>query len=163
MVRAECGPERRSAAMPATLDQNGDSDPAAGLTLCKMPQGRRWNWRSTNVTEIESLREQLRAFSAARDWDQFHSPKNLAMALSVEAGELLEIFQWQSEDQSRRLTSEALAAASDEVADVLLYLIRLCDQLGIDPIVAANHKLVANAAKYPADKARGNSKKYTEL
>ena len=115
------------------------------------------------MTEIESLREQLRAFSAARDWDQFHSPKNLAMALSVEAGELLEIFQWQSEEQSRRLTSEALAATSDEVADVLLYLIRLCDQLGIDPIVAANRKLVANAAKYPADKARGNSKKYTEL
>ena len=115
------------------------------------------------MTEIESLREQLRAFAAARDWDQFHSPKNLAMALAVEAGELLEIFQWQSEDQSRRLTSESLAAASDEVADVLLYLIRLCDQLGIDPIVAAKRKLVANAAKYPADKARGNSKKYTEL
>jgi dCTP diphosphatase len=115
------------------------------------------------VTEIESLREQLRAFAAARDWDQFHSPKNLAMALSVEAGELLEIFQWQSEDQSRRLTPEALAATSDEVADVLLYLIRLCDRLGIDPIVAANRKLVANAAKYPADKARGTSKKYTEL
>jgi len=118
---------------------------------------------STKVTDIESLREQLRAFAAARDWDQFHSPKNLAMALSVEAGELLETFQWLSEDQSRRLAPETLAAASDEVADVLLYLIRLCDQLGIDPIVAANRKLIANAVKYPADKARGNSKKYTEL
>ncbi len=115
------------------------------------------------MTEIESLREQLRSFAGARDWDQFHSPKNLAMALSVEAGELLETFQWLSEDQSRCLAPEALAAASDEVADVLLYLIRLCDQLGIDPIVAANRKLVANAVKYPADKARGNSKKYTEL
>ena len=115
------------------------------------------------MTELDSLREQLRAFAAARDWDQFHSPKNLAMALSVEAGELLETFQWLSEDQSRRLAPEVLAAASDEVADVLLYLIRLCDQLGIDPIAAANRKLVANAAKYPADKARGNSKKYTEL
>ena len=118
---------------------------------------------STKVTDIESLREQLRAFAAARDWDQFHSPKNLAMALSVEAGELLETFQWLSEDQSRRLAPETLAAASDEVADVLLYLIRLCDQLGIDPIVAANRKLITNAVKYPADKARGNSKKYTEL
>jgi dCTP diphosphatase len=115
------------------------------------------------VTEFENLREQLREFAAARDWDQFHSPKNLAMALSVEAGELLESFQWLTEEQSRRLAPEALAAASDEVADVLLYLIRLSDKLGIDPIAAANRKLLANAKKYPAAKARGNSKKYTEL
>ena len=115
------------------------------------------------MTELEGLREQLRNFSAARDWDQFHSPKNLAMALSAEAGELLETFQWLTEEQSRSLAPEALAAASDEVADVLLYLIRLCDQLGIDPITAANRKLLANARKYPANKARGNSKKYTEL
>jgi dCTP diphosphatase len=115
------------------------------------------------LTELESLREQLRDFAAARDWDQFHSPKNLAMALSAEAGELLEIFQWLTEEQSRRLAPEALAAASDEIADVLLYLIRLCDQLGIDPIAAANRKFVANAGKYPVDKARGNSKKYNEL
>ena len=115
------------------------------------------------MTELESLREQLRDFAAARDWGQFHSPKNLAMALSAEAGELLETFQWLTEEQSRRLGTEALAAASDEVADVLLYLIRLCDQLGIDPIAAANRKLVANAGKYPVDKARGNSKKYNEF
>jgi NTP pyrophosphatase (non-canonical NTP hydrolase) len=115
------------------------------------------------LTELESLREQLRDFAAARDWDQFHSPKNLAMALSVEAGELLETFQWLSEEQTRRLPPEALAAASDEVADVLLYLIRLSDKLGIDPIAAANRKLLANATKYPVDKARGNSRKYTEL
>jgi dCTP diphosphatase len=118
---------------------------------------------STNVTELESLREQLREFAAARDWDRFHSPKNLAMALSVEAAELLEIFQWLTEQQSRTLAPEVLAAASDEVADVLLYLIRLSDKLGIDPIAEANRKLLANARKYPADKARGNSKKYTEL
>ena len=115
------------------------------------------------MTELESLREQLRAFAATRDWDQFHSPKNLAMALSAEAGELLEIFQWLTEEQSRILPPEAQAAAGDEIADVLLYLIRLCDQLGIDPIAAANRKLVANAGKYPVDKARGTSKKYTEL
>ena len=115
------------------------------------------------MTDLDSLREQLRDFAAAREWDQFHSPKNLAMALSVEAGELLETFQWLTEEQSRRLAPEALAAASDEVADVLLYLIRLSDKLGIDPIAAANEKLRANAKKYPADKARGNSKKYTEL
>ncbi len=115
------------------------------------------------MTELENLREQLRDFAAARDWDQFHSPKNLAMALSAEAGELLETFQWLTDEQSRRLTPEALAAASDEVADVLLYLIRLADKLGIDPIAAANRKLVANAGKYPADRARGNSRKYNEL
>jgi dCTP diphosphatase len=115
------------------------------------------------VTELESLRERLREFAAARDWEQFHSPKNLAMALSAEAGELLEIFQWLTEDQSRTLAPDAHAAARDEIADVLLYLIRLSDVLGVDPIAAANRKIVANAAKYPVDKARGNSRKYTEL
>jgi len=115
------------------------------------------------LTELESLREQLRDFAAERDWDRFHSPKNLAMALAVEAGELLETFQWLTEDETRSLAPETLAAASDEVADVLLYLIRLSDKLGIDMIAAANRKLLANAGKYPADKARGNSKKYTEF
>jgi dCTP diphosphatase len=115
------------------------------------------------VTDIENLREQLRAFAAERDWDQFHSPKNLAMALSAEAGELLETFQWLTEEQSRRLSPGAMAAAGEEIADVLLYLIRLADKLGIDPIDAAKRKLAANAAKYPADKARGNARKYTEL
>ena len=115
------------------------------------------------MTELEDLRERLRAFAAARDWGQFHSPKNLAMALSAEAGELLEVFQWLTEAQSRSLPPDAHAAASEEVADVLLYLIRLCDELGIDPIAAAQRKLVANAEKYPVDKARGNSRKHTEL
>ncbi|MEP7061010.1 MAG: nucleotide pyrophosphohydrolase [Betaproteobacteria bacterium] len=115
------------------------------------------------MTDLDNLREQLRAFAAARDWNQFHSPKNLAMALSAEAGELLEVFQWLTEAQSRSLAPDAQAAASEEIADVLLYLIRLSDQLGIDPIAAANHKLVANGVRYPADKARGSSKKYTEL
>jgi dCTP diphosphatase len=115
------------------------------------------------MTDLESLREQLRAFSSERDWDQFHSPKNLAMALSAEAGELLEIFQWLTEEQSRSLSPAAHAAASDELADVLLYLVRLGDTLGIDLVAAANRKLAANAEKYPVDKARGNSRKYTEL
>src|ERR1700682_4812424 len=115
------------------------------------------------MTELEGLREQLRDFAAARDWAQFHSPKNLAMALSVEAGELLEIFQWLTEEQSRSLDPKAQAAVANEIADVLLYLIRLGDQVGIDPVAAAQRKLVANAEKYPADKARGSSKKYTEL
>ncbi|MCC7116330.1 MAG: nucleotide pyrophosphohydrolase [Burkholderiales bacterium] len=115
------------------------------------------------MTEIDRLREQLRAFAEARDWEKFHSPKNLAMALAAEAGELLEVFQWMTEPQSRDLPPDARARASEEIADVLLYLVRLADTLGIDPIDAANRKIVTNAARYPADKARGSSKKYTEL
>jgi NTP pyrophosphatase (non-canonical NTP hydrolase) len=115
------------------------------------------------VTETESLREQLREFAAARDWGQFHSPKNLATALAVEAGELLEIFQWLTDEQSRSLPPAAQAAAGDEVADVLLYLIRLSDTLGIDPIAAARRKLEVNATRYPVDKARGTSRKASEL
>ena len=115
------------------------------------------------MTEIDRLREQLRAFAEARDWEKFHSPKNLAMALAAEAGELLEVFQWMTEPQSRDLPPDARARASEEIADVLLYLVRLADTRGIDPIDAANRKIVTNAARYPADKARGSSKKYTEL
>ncbi|HEY5862124.1 MAG TPA: nucleotide pyrophosphohydrolase [Casimicrobiaceae bacterium] len=115
------------------------------------------------ATKLDQLRDALRAFTAARDWDQFHSPKNLAIALSVEAAELLEVFQWVTEADSRNLAPAAKAAASEEIADVLLYLISLCDELGIDPIAAAEHKMVVNEQKYPVDKARGTSKKYTEL
>ena len=115
------------------------------------------------MNELEQLRDQLRAFAAERDWDQFHSPKNLASALSVEAAELLEHFQWLTETQSRQLTPEVLEEVRTEVADVLLYLIRLSDKLGIDLIAAANEKLILNAQKYPVEKAFGTSKKYTEL
>jgi NTP pyrophosphatase (non-canonical NTP hydrolase) len=115
------------------------------------------------MAELEKLRMQMREFAQMRDWDQFHSPKNLAMALSVEASELLEIFQWLTEEQSRSLDDKTHVAVADEIADVLLYLIRLGDQLGIDLIAAAQRKLVANAEKYPVEKSRGNRKKYTEL
>ena len=115
------------------------------------------------MNEIDNLRNQLRTFAADRDWDQFHSPKNLASALAVEAAELLENFQWLTEAESQQLPPEALAAVRAEVADVLLYLIRISDKLGIDLIAAANAKIVMNAQKYPVEKARGNSKKYTEL
>ena len=115
------------------------------------------------MNEIDNLRNQLRTFAADRDWDQFHSPKNLASALAVEAAELLENFQWLTEAESNQLPPETLAAVRAEVADVLLYLIRISDKLGIDLIAAANAKIVLNAKKYPVDKARGNSKKYTEL
>ena len=115
------------------------------------------------MNEIESLRNQLRTFAADRDWDQFHSPKNLAAALAVEASELLEHFQWLTEAQSQQLPPEAFSEVGNEVADVLLYLIRISDKLGIDLIAAANAKIVLNAEKYPVEKARGSSRKYTEL
>ena len=115
------------------------------------------------MTDLESLRNQLRTFAADRDWDQFHSPKNLAAALAVEAAELLENFQWLTEAESQQLPPEALAAVRAEVADVLLYLIRISDKLGIDLIAAAKAKIVLNAEKYPVEKARGSSKKYTEF
>ena len=113
------------------------------------------------MTDVDSLRNQLRTFAADRDWDQFHSPKNLAAALAVEAAELLEHFQWLTEAQSQQLPPETLAEVRTEVADVLLY--RISDKLGIDLIAAAKAKIELNAAKYPVDKARGSSKKYTEL
>lgn len=115
------------------------------------------------VTDLADLRQRLRDFAEARDWQQFHAPKNLAMALSVEAGELLEVFQWLTEAESRALPPAAHAAVREEAADVLLYLVRLCDALDIDLAAAARDKLAANAVKYPVEKARGSRRKYTEL
>jgi dCTP diphosphatase len=112
---------------------------------------------------IDTLRDKLRQFAAERDWDQFHSPKNLAMALSVEAAELLEHFQWLSDAESAALAPERRVKVREELADVLLYLIRLADKLDIDLATAAADKLNVNAQKYPVQKARGSSKKYTEL
>lgn len=112
---------------------------------------------------LDQIRDKLRAFAAERDWSQFHSPKNLAIAISVEAGELLEHFQWLSIEASQTLPNEKLAKISEEMADVLLYLIRMADVLGVDLIESANAKIEANARKYPVDLARGNAKKYTEL
>jgi len=115
------------------------------------------------VSELDRLRDALRAFAAERDWERFHAPKNLAMALSVEAAELLEVFQWMPDADSRNLAPAAREAASQEIADVLLYLVQLSDALGVDPIAAAERKMVVNAAKYPVEKARGTSRKSTEL
>jgi NTP pyrophosphatase (non-canonical NTP hydrolase) len=109
-----------------------------------------------------ALRDRLRTFVAERDWDQFHSPKNLASALSVEAAELLEHFQWITEAQSKNLPPEKLAAVRDEMADVLVYLVRLADKLEVDLLDAAAQKMAKNAKKYPADRVRGSMKKYTE-
>lgn len=109
------------------------------------------------------LREKLRKFAAEREWDQFHSPKNLAIALSIETSELLEHFQWMTEQKSCELPPEERSAVAKEMADVLLYLVRLADKLNVDLINAAENKLIENAQKYPIEKARGSSKKYTDL
>src|ERR1017187_7611833 len=115
------------------------------------------------LASLEQLRAALRQFAAERDWDQFHSPKNLAIALSVEAAELLEHFQWTSDADSTVLPLDKRLKLQEEVADVLLYLVRLADKLDIDLATAATEKMKLNAAKDPAAKARGTSKKYTEL
>lgn len=111
---------------------------------------------------LDDLALRLRAFAAARDWDQFHSPKNLAMALTAEAGELSAEFQWLTETESRSPTPEQLARIRAECADVLNYLVRLADKLDVNLIAAANEKIDRNELKYPAEKVRGSSKKYTE-
>lgn len=113
--------------------------------------------------EIEELRDSLRAFAKERNWEQFHSPKNLATALSVEASELLEHFQWLTDEQSRDLPKDKQLEVAEEMADVLLYLLQLTDKLQIDIMDAARKKLRANAKKYPVERSRGNSKKYSEL
>jgi NTP pyrophosphatase (non-canonical NTP hydrolase) len=112
---------------------------------------------------IERLRDELRRFAAERDWQQFHSPKNLAMALSVEAAELLELFLWKPESPSKVLENEERARIREELADVMLYLVRLADQLDIDLLAAADDKLRLNADKYPVERSYGSSKKYTDL
>ena len=115
-----------------------------------------------NQSDLLMLRDKLRAFAEARDWDQFHSPKNLSMALMVEVAELMEHFQWLTEAQSFDLAAENKNAVSEELADILLYLVRLSDKLGVDLLEAALHKLEKNAVKYPAEQVRGSAKKYSD-
>lgn len=118
----------------------------------------------TKTTDsLERLRARLAEFAAERDWEQFHNPKNLAMALAGEAGELLEHFQWLTLEQAARLPREARAEVALEAADVLLFLVRLCDKLGIDLAAACERKLALNAKKYPVAKARGKATKYNKL
>jgi NTP pyrophosphatase (non-canonical NTP hydrolase) len=115
-----------------------------------------------NPHGLTQLRDALRQFAEERDWDQFHSPKNLASALAVEAAELLERFQWLTEDQSRKLAPEELARVREEMADVLNYLVRLADKLDVNLLDAARDKIKVNAVKYPVEKARGSARKYSD-
>ncbi len=111
---------------------------------------------------MKKLTERLRAFADARDWAQFHSPKNLSMALAVEAAELMEHFQWLSEAESHELSDEKLAEVTQEMADVFIFLVRMADIMGVDLEQAAWDKLAINENKYPADQVRGSAKKSTE-
>jgi len=114
------------------------------------------------IDSLDTLRQRIREFAHARDWERFHSPKNLVMALSVEMAELLEPFQWLTAEQSCQLSAEQHEAVRQEVADVLIYLTRLADVLKIDLLEAAADKLAINARKYPADQAFGNTLKFTD-
>ena len=111
---------------------------------------------------FDTLNRKLRQFAIDRDWEQFQSPKNVAMALIVEAAELVEHFQWLSEDESYNLPADKREAVSHEMADVLIYLMRLSDRLDIDLLQAVAEKIRLNAEKYPVDKVKGSAKKYNE-
>jgi len=115
------------------------------------------------TSDLTALVTLIRQFALERDWEQFNSPKNLACSLSIEAAEVLEHFQWLTDDQSRELPADKVQAVALEAADVFLYLLNLTDKLGIDLVAAAHRKLLINAQKYPVELARGTSKKYTEL
>ena len=111
---------------------------------------------------MKELSEKIRAFARDRDWEQFHSPKNLAMALSVEVAEVVEHFQWLTQDESFNLADEKRQAVGEELADIFVYLVRLADQLDIDLSEAVDRKIALNEVKYPADLVRGSAKKYNE-
>jgi NTP pyrophosphatase (non-canonical NTP hydrolase) len=112
--------------------------------------------------DLARLRALVRVFVNERDWDQFHTPKNLSAALSVEAAELLEHFQWLQHGRADELGADKLEQVRHEMADVLVYLVRLADKLDVDLMAAVEDKMVLNRAKYPADKVRGDARKYHE-
>jgi len=114
------------------------------------------------MDSLDDLKTQLKQFGHERDWEQFHSPKNLAMALAGEAGELIECFQWLTEEQSQNLSDKQKAAVCEELADVQLYLILLANKLNIDLIAEAQKKIAVNAARYPIEKVKGKPNKYTD-
>ena len=110
---------------------------------------------------LDNLKTRLREFAGERDWDQFHSPKNLSMALIAEAAELIEHFQWLTQEESSNMPADKLKEVGQELADILIYIIMIADKLGIDLVEAADRKIDLNAVKYPAEKARGLARKYT--
>jgi len=112
---------------------------------------------------LSALEAEIDAFVQERDWAQFHTPKNLAMSVAIEAAEIMEHFQWSTADESSALSAEKRAMVADEIGDVLIYLVRLARVLEIDPVAAATDKLAQNRRKYPIEKARGRATKYVDL
>jgi NTP pyrophosphatase (non-canonical NTP hydrolase) len=117
---------------------------------------------STGTDSLNDLRARINTFVTERDWAQFHTPKNLAMAMIVEAAELLEQFQWDTPQESKQLSSEKREAVAHELADTFVYLLRIAEVLEIDLIDATNKKIDLNALKYPAEKVKGSNAKYTK-
>ena len=115
-----------------------------------------------DLVDVSKLASVLREFAEEREWTKFHTPKNLAMALSVEVAEIVEHFQWLTEQQSRELDAAKMAQVKQELADAFIYLVRLSDQLKIDLFEVADQKLAINESRYPADQVRGSAKKYSE-
>ncbi len=114
------------------------------------------------TTPIQALRQEVAAFNAERDWGQYHSPRNVAMAVSVEAGELLELFLWSTDDGPQPAVETRNAAVADEIADVAICLLNLCEMTGVDLTTAIRQKLKQNALRYPAETVRGRMEKYDE-
>ena len=112
---------------------------------------------------MEDLIKNIRQFNKERDWEQFHSPKNLAMSLAIETAEVMEFFQWLTQEESSNLPTDKKKEISEELADVIIYLVNLSDKLNIDLLKAARMKIEKNRKKYPVTKAKGNYKKYSEL
>lgn len=119
-------------------------------------------YQNQNTDSLLTLRQRINAFVEARDWAQFHSPKNLAMAMIVEAAEVVEHFQWMTEADSRQLDAETREKVGQELADTFVYLLRIAEVCGIDLIQATHAKIDLNAQKYPVEKCRGSNAKYTE-
>jgi NTP pyrophosphatase (non-canonical NTP hydrolase) len=115
-----------------------------------------------SADSLDELRQRLRDFAEARDWDQFHSPKNLSMALIAEAAELVEHFQWLTESQSMRLSQQQLQEVAMELADILIFLVRIADKLDVELIAAAKKKVAINEQRYPVDKVRGSQRKHSQ-
>jgi NTP pyrophosphatase (non-canonical NTP hydrolase) len=129
------------------------------------PNGQRPNDEAVNVnTTLEDLVKAIDAFAAERDWDQFHTPKNLAGSILIESGELMEVIQWDSPSFDELVSDERRTEkVKEELADILNYILRFCSLAGFDPISIVSHKLKINGEKYPVEKSKGSSKKYDEL
>ncbi len=120
---------------------------------------------SDATTTVDELKNRVLAFARVREWEQFHAPKNLSMALATEAGELMEHFLWASPEQSRQIVADPVKRAkiAEELADVVIYALEFANITGLDVAAAIETKMAANAQKYPVEKAKGRSDKYTEL